>query len=124
MLTGPTPLSWRRGYALHRRRTRTDGYGDPVTYYDMEHPDFTAEDGSPEGICWQQVRTWQSSGTLRAGAEVRPWGEGSGGVLQGVVYDGPVTAEFDRFVIDGVTYELRGVERWPGHRLLLLQRLK
>lgn len=125
MLTGRTPAAWRRGYTLHRRRVKTDGYGDPAAYYDMEHPDFTAEDGGPAGICWQSVRAWQSSGALRAGAEVRPYGERSGGVLQGVLYgETPEAAEFDRFVIGGVTYELRGVERWPGHRLLLLQRVK
>lgn len=55
MLTRSAPLDWRQGFALHRRTQTTDCYGDPVDVYDMEHPDFTAQDGSPDGICWQSM---------------------------------------------------------------------
>ena len=89
----------------------------------MPPPTATAATGTPEGICWQSARSWQSGGTLSGGAKVTPEGERVRGVLQGVVFGELEAAEFDRFVIDGVIYELRGMERWPGHRLLLLQRL-
>ena len=123
MLRRAAPLSWRRGWQLHRRRQGADGYGDPTARYDMARPDFTAEDGSPEGVCWQRVRTWQSAGAVRDGGELLPGGERTGGLLQGVLFGGPEVAVFDRFVIDGAVYELRGVERWPSHRLLLLRRV-
>lgn len=123
MLRRETPLAWRRGFTLHRRRTGRDAYGDPTAVYDMERPDYTAGDGTPEGICWQSARSWQSGGTLSGGARAESDGERVRGVLQGVVFGDLEAVEFDRFVIDGVTYELRGLERWPGHRLLLLQRL-
>lgn len=123
MLTRETPLAWRRGYALHRRRTKTDGYGETVVYYDMETPDLVVADGAEDGICWQDVRTWQSGGEMTSGSAVRESGESSLGVLQGVCY-GTLEAEpFDRFVIDGKVYELRTVQQWLGYRLLQLQRM-
>ena len=124
MLTRTTPLAWRGGFTLHRRRQTADSYGDPVPVYDMEHPDFTAQDGTEAGICWQHVRTWQSSGALRSGAQVEEYGERCGGVLEGVLYGDLELDVFDRLVVDGVVYELRAVQGWPGHRKLQLQRLR
>ena len=67
MLSRRTPVAWRKGFALHRRKAGTDRYGDAVAVYDMEHPDVTVADGDEDGICWQSVRTWQSGGNLSSG---------------------------------------------------------
>lgn len=124
MLKRTTPDAWRQGFTLHRRRKGTDRYGDPIAVYDMEHPDLTVKDGAAEGVCWQPVRTWQSSGTLSSGGRIQPNGEEIGGIVQGVVY-GSWTAEvFDRLVIGGVVYEVREIQRWPSHRLFQLQRVQ
>lgn len=124
MLTRTTPLDWRRGFTLHRRRQTTDCYGDPVDAYDMEHPDFTAQDRTAEGICWQSTRTWQSSGTLSSGARLEEYGERANEVLEGVLYGDLELSVFDRLVVDGVVYELRGIQNWLGYRKLQLQRLR
>lgn len=124
MLTRKTPLAWRRGFTLHRRRQTTDTYGDPVDVYDMDNPDFTALDGTADGICWQNLRTWQSAGTRSAGAQVDRWGEHCGGILEGVLYGGLPLSVFDRFVIDGAVYELREIQNWMDYRKLQLQRLR
>ena len=123
MLSRATPAEWRKGYALHRRRQETDGYGELVNRYDMEHPDLVVEDGGENAVCWQDVRTWQTGGQLSTGNMVKPAGESWQDVLQGALFGGLEVAPFDRFVVDGGIYELRKVQRWPGHRLLLLQRL-
>lgn len=123
MLSRLTPASWRQGFALHRRRTAYDSYGDPVAVYDMEHPDVTVADGAAEGICWQAVRTWQSGGNLSSGGRVEPEGERVGGILEGVVYGELEADVFDRLVIAGAVYELRVIQRWPCHRVFQLQRL-
>lgn len=123
MLTRQTPLDWRRGYALHRRRTKTDGYGETVSYYDMDTPDLVVADGAEEGICWQDVRTWQSGGEMTSGSSVQESGETPLGVLQGVCFTALEAEPFDRFVIDGKVYELRAVQQWLGYRLLQLQRM-
>ncbi len=124
MLTRTTPLAWRRGFTLHRRTQTTDCYGDPVNTYDMEHPDVTAQDGTEDGICWQNLRTWQSSNTLSSGAKVEPYGEHCSGILEGVLYGTLSLSVFDRLVIDGAVYEVRGIQRWLGYRKLQLQRLR
>lgn len=124
MLTRSAPLGWRQGFTLHRRRQTTDCYGDPVDVYDMEHPDFTAESESADGICWQSVRTWQSAGTLRSGGQLEEYGERINDILEGVLYSDLKVNVFDRLVIGGVTYELRGIQSWPSYRKLQLQRLR
>lgn len=124
MLTRSTPLAWRQGFTLHRRSQTTDCYGDPVDRYDMEHPDFTAQDGTADGICWQHTRSWQSSGTLRSGVKREVQGERSDDVLEGVLYGDLALNVFDRLVVGGILYELRGIQRWPSYRKLQLQRLR
>lgn len=124
MLTRTTPRAWRQGFALHRRKQTIDCYGDPVDGYDMEHPDVTVPDGSKDGICWQSVRTWQSSGSLTSGAQREVYGERHNDVLEGVLYGDLTLSVFDRLVIHGAGYELRGIQRWPGYRKLQLQRLR
>lgn len=52
------------------------------------------------------------------------YGERCGGVLEGVLYGDLELDVFDRLVVDGVVYELRAVQGWPGHRKLQLQRLR
>lgn len=123
MLTRTTPLAWRTGFTLHRRRQTVDAYGDPVSRYDMTAPDFTALDGTADGICWQSPQTWQSGGTLSVGAQVDRYGEHCNGVLEGVLYGDLALSVFDRFVIDGTVYELRRIQKWPDYRMLQLQRL-
>ncbi|MCD7838444.1 MAG: hypothetical protein LUG65_05995, partial [Clostridiales bacterium] len=123
MLTRQTPPGWRKGYALHRRRTRTDGYGETAAYYDMDTPDLEVADGADNCICWQDVRTWQTGGELNSGSSIQESGESARGVLQGVVFGALEVEPFDRFVIDGKVYELRTVQRWLGYRLLQLQRM-
>ncbi|MCC8075930.1 MAG: hypothetical protein LIO95_08345 [Clostridiales bacterium] len=123
MLTRQTPLEWRRGYALHRRHTKTDGYGETVVYYDMDTPDLEVADGTEDGICWQTTRVWQTNGQLRGGNSAEPQGEAADNVVQGVCYGALELSPFDRFVIDGQVYELRTVQQWLGYRLLQLQRL-
>lgn len=80
-------------------------------------------DGPEEGICWQSARTWNSSGILSSGGRVEPCGERIGGILEGVVYGMMEAAEFDRMVVQGAVYELRGIQHWPGHRVFQLQRI-
>lgn len=121
MLKHCTPVKWRKGYTLHRRRQRVDRYGEKQNWYDMEHPDAVIEDGDEDGVCWQDVRTWQTSGTLSSGGRVAQQGEEYRGVLQGALFGTLEVELFDRFVIDGRTYELRKIQSWPGHRLLSLQ---
>lgn len=123
MLSRRTPVAWRKGFTLHRRKAGTDRYGDAVAVYDMEHPDVTVVDGDEDGICWQSVRTWQSGGNLSSGGRVDAGGERIGGILEGVVYGCLEAAVFDRLVIDGAVYELRAIQSWPCHRVFQLQRL-
>ncbi|MCD8052023.1 MAG: hypothetical protein LUE89_10150 [Clostridiales bacterium] len=123
MLTRQTPTDWRRGYALHRRRTRLDSYGETVRYYDMENPDLEVADGEADGICWQEARAWQTGGKLSGGSAVEPQGETADNVVQGAYFGALELYPFDRFVIDGQVYELRTVQQWLGYRLLQLQRL-
>jgi hypothetical protein len=118
-----TPKDWRRGFQLCRRRKGTDSLGNATAEYDMEHPDevYSAE----EGIDIQPPRSWNSSSRLDSvGAHLADWGETAGGVLEGYVMDALEVNAFDRLVIDGAVYEVRSVQRWPGHRQVLMQRVE
>lgn len=123
MLTRETPLAWRRGFSLYRRRLETDRLGNPVAVYDLEHPDFVAQDGTREGISWQLVRSWQSSGRLTSGYTLGEQGEQASGVLEGCLFTELAVSVFDRMELDGALYEIRAVQRWPSYRKLLAQRI-
>lgn len=123
MLTRQTPQGWRRGFSLCRRRLTADSLGNPVASYDLDNPDYVAEDGSEGAVSWQNLRSWQSSGRLTSGAEPGEQGETAAGVLEGCIFSDLEIAAFDRIVLDGEVYEIRSVQRWPGHRKLLAQRV-
>lgn len=123
MLTRETPLSWRRGFSLYRRRLTSDKLGNPVASYDMEHPDYSAGDGTEEGISWQSVRSWQSSGRLTSGEQPGEQGERAAGVLEGCLFSPLVLSTFDRIRLDGALYEIRAIQRWASYRKLLAQRI-
>lgn len=123
MLSRKTPVEWRKGYALHRRRLEEDCYGEQVSRYDMENPDLVVRDGEENAVCWQDLKTWQTGGQLSTGSMVKESGESVRGVLQGVLYGPLEVAPYDRFLIEGELYELRKIQKWPGHRLLQLQRI-
>lgn len=123
MLTRETPLSWRRGFALYRRRLSADSWGNPIAVYRMDAPDFTAADGSADGICWQNVRAWQSSGRLTSGASSGEAGEQYADVLEGYLFSPLALSAFDRILLDGALYEIRAIQHWPDYRKLLAQRL-
>lgn len=123
MLSRRTPAEWRKGYTLHRRRQETDSYGERVNRYDMDNPDLIVLDGEDNAICWQDVKTWQTAGQLNTGNMVTESGESVRGVLQGALF-GPLEVNpYDRFVVDGELYEVRKIQKWPGHRLLQAQRI-
>ena len=119
-----TPPAWRRGFALYRRRTGRDALGNETAFYSMEAPDETVS--APDGVDFQHAKSWNTSGRLgSAGAGVEEIGEvPGGGVLEGYLKSALAVSPFDRLEIDGALYEVRSVQRWPGHRKLLLQRVK
>lgn len=123
MLSRETPRAWRSGYALHRRKLRTDQYGEQEAYFDMDTPDMTAEDGSAAGVCWQEPRTWQSGGQMSGGLRQDEQGETEQIALQGALFGSVELSVGDRLVVRGAVYELRHVQQWPGHRMLQLQLL-
>ncbi len=123
MLNGKTPGAWRKGYALHRRRWKTDRYGEAVSVYDMDHPDAVVEDGSPDAVCWQDLGGIRDSGRLTSGAELSEQGERYREILQGALFSELELSVYDRVVVNGGVYELRKIQQWPGHRMLFLQRL-
>lgn len=123
MLKRQTPLSWREGFALCRRRLETDSMGEPMAVYHMDEPDFVARPGTEEGICWQSVQSWRSSGRLTSGSSRQEQGELDTGVLEGRIFSRLELAPFDRLVIRDEVYEIRNIQHWPGHRTLQLQRL-
>lgn len=123
MLTRETPLPWRAGFSLYRRKLTADKLGNPVASYDMEHPDFVAQEGSEDGISWQSVRAWQSSGRLTSGASLGEQGEQVAGVVEGCLFSNLEVSEFDRISWNGTLYEIRSIQHWPGHRKLLAQRI-
>lgn len=118
-----TPAAWRQGFKLYRRRAGTDSLGNETALYDMTAPDAEAE--AAEGICVQYPRGWNSSGSVgKTGSRVEERGEVPGGVLEGWVKGELVIAPFDRLEVDGGLWEVRAVHRWPGHRQLLMQRVR
>ncbi len=124
MLTRRTPLPWRKGFTLHRRVLTEDSLGDPVAAYDMENPDFTARDGSEEGICWQPGYVWGSLGRLGSqGAGQEEYGQRDNSVISGVLWSGLELAAFDRLVVEDTVYEIRAVQQWPDFRRVLAQRV-
>ncbi len=124
MLTGRgTPGAWRQGFRLFRRRAGVNAYGDTVYTYDLSAPDFTAEDGGSDGLCFQSVQAWQSAGKTSGGASLLESGETPGGAVQAVLYGSLMVAPFDRILLESGLYEVKGVQVWPSHRLLLLDRI-
>lgn len=115
---------WGQGYTLHRRRMERDRWGELRAVYDMEHPDVVVEAGSPNAVCWQDVRTWQVAGELSSGAMREEPGERYRSVLQGALFGDLQVEIYDRFVINGGVYELHKLQVWPEHRLLQLQRME
>jgi hypothetical protein len=89
----------------------------------MEHPDFTAQDATAEGICWQSVQSWQTSGHTTSGWKRQQPGELPSGVLEGRIFSDLEIAPFDRIRLKEGLYEVRSVQRWPRHRKLLLQQI-
>lgn len=124
MLRRKCPPDWRKGFSLYRRRIVTGAAGEPESSYDMAHPDFTAADGSDEGICWQGAQSWQQSrGQVTAGWKPTARGEMPAGVVEGRVFSALKVEPFDRLIFDGGLYEVRSVQRWPRHRKLILQQI-
>ena len=119
---GPRP-AWRQGFALHRRRLEQDGTGETVAVYDMEHPDFVAQSGSDTAVCWQSLQSWQSSGRITSGWRLNRQGEEPSGALEGRLTYPLQIAPFDRVVLEQGVYEVRAIQRWPGHRKVLLQQI-
>lgn len=119
-----TPRKWCRGFALHRRQQELDSLGEARSVYDMDQPDFVAEDGSPEAICWQVMRSWQSAGQVSSGLQQREYGQQQADTLQGACRYPLEVQCGDRFVIDGAVYELNYIQHWPEHRLLRLARIR
>lgn len=118
------PEGWRTGFSLCRRRQEADSLGEIKNVYDLEHPDIVVRDGAEDAICWQAVRSWQSSGRLSSGQQLREYGEQEVETVQGVCRSELETEVGDRFVIHGAVYELKQVQMWPSHRLLLLERVR
>ncbi|MCD8384584.1 MAG: hypothetical protein LUC39_06455 [Clostridiales bacterium] len=123
MLSRQTPLAWRRGFSLYRRSLETDSMGDPVAVYHMDEPDFTAEDGTEDGICWQSVQSWQSGGRLTSGLSRKEPGESSTGAVEGCLFTDLELSPGDRLTIGEGLYEVRSLQQWPGHRKVLAQRI-
>lgn len=123
MLRRETPLAWRRGFALYRRRLETDALGEQRAVY-PEEPDYTAEDGTAEGICFQYIQSWQNSGRLTSGWMPREQGEMPVGILEGRLFSDLAIAPFDRLRVGDALYEVRSVQRWQNHRKLLAQQIE
>lgn len=123
MLTRGTPLMWRRGFSLYRRRLEQDAYGEEKAVY-PDTPDFEAEDGTEDGICFQYVQSWQNSGRLTSGWKPGEQGEIPAGVLEGRLFSDLEITPFDRLRIGEGLYEVRSIQQWPGHRKLLAQQIE
>lgn len=124
MLTGRgTPNAWRQGFQLFRRQAGVNAYGDTVYTYDLSSPDFTAEAGGGDGLCFQSVQAWQSSGKTSGGAALLESGEEPGGAVQAVLYGDLTVQPFDRILLESGLFEVKGVQAWPSYRLLLLDRI-
>lgn len=123
MLTGKTPKDWKRGFSLCRRRLRTDSYGETAAYYDYAHPDAVCSDGDEGGLCFQSVRAWQTSGKTSGGVSRLESGEQPGGAMQAVLWGDLEVEPYDRILVLGGCYEVKHIQLWPSHRLLMLDRL-
>ena len=124
MLSREPPLHWRRGFSLHRRRLSEGADGETQISYDMDHADFTAEDGTEQGICWQSVQSWQQSrGRLTASWKRGAQGELPAGVVEGRLCYALEVEPFDRVRLSDGLYEVRSVQCWPSHRRLLMQQI-
>lgn len=123
MMLKETPLAWRRGFRLYRRRKGNDALGNVTAVYDMTDPD--AEVSAEEGISFQYPRGWNTAGSVGSrGCRVEEQGEVTGGVLEGWVKSDIAISRFDRLVVDDELWEVRAVYRWPGHRQMLMQRVR
>ena len=117
-----TPTPWRRGFRLYRRRKGTDSLGNETSYY-PEEPDLEVADA--DGIDFQSPQSWNSAGKVGStGHRVEQTGEVVGGVLEGYLRAQPVINPYDRLELEGEVWEVRATRRWPGHRQLLLQRVR
>lgn len=123
MLTRSTPVPWRQEYALHRRRKRLDALGEVQVWYDMEHPDAVVEAGSENGVCWQEIQSWQEDGRISSGGRLERQGERGQWAMQGALFGPLEVALFDRVVIRERIYEIRRIQQWPGHRMIQLKTL-
>jgi hypothetical protein len=123
MLMRGGPARWRRGYALHRRRFRTDAWGELEPVFDMEHPDVVVEQGSADAVCWQSTGESRGRGKLLSGAVQGEQGERSQEILQGALFSELALEPWDRLVIGGRVYEVREVQQWPSHRMVFVQRV-
>lgn len=117
-----TPVPWRRGFKLYRRKTGQDSLGNETAFYEMDAPDLAAED--QDGLAFQSPRSWNSGGRVGAGAEVTENGEVPNGILECCLRGGLEIAPFDRLEVAGELWEVRSVQRWPSHRRLVLQRVR
>jgi hypothetical protein len=111
------------GYALHRRKWTMDEYGEREPVYDMETPDFVAQPGGEDAVCWQNAGYSSNRGTLSSGAKQEQQGERVREILQGALFSQLEVAEYDRLVIQGKVYELREIQHWPSHRMLYAERV-
>lgn len=117
-----TPIPWRKGFKLYRRRTKYDSLGNEVAWYEGQ-PDLEVADH--EGVNFQSPQSWNPSGNVgKTGHRRALEGEVVGGVLEGYFRARPVINPYDRLEIDGEVWEVRATRRWPGHRQLLLQRVR
>lgn len=123
MLKKVTPVKWRQGYAVHRRKKRLDSLGEVQVWYDMDTPDEMIADGDENGVCWQEVGSWREDSVMTSGSRIGRHGEGERSAIQGVLYGSLEVMPFDRFVIRGKVYELRRVQEWQNHRMLTLKSL-
>lgn len=118
-----TPAVWRRGFKLYRRRKGNDSLGNVTAVYDMANPDV--EVSVEEGITFQYPRGWNTAGSVGSrGCRVEEQGEIAGGVLEGWVKSSIVISRFDRLEVDGELWEVRAVYCWPGHRQMLMQKVR
>lgn len=102
------PATWGKAWALYRRQTETDSYGDPVAVYGMDTPDYTAEADSTGAVAWQAEG---------GAANVSEPGEQVTATATGRIYDTSLEiAPFDRVQFDGAVWEVRTVEQWQNHR--------
>ena len=119
-----TPGEWRWGFKLYRRKTGQDSLGNETAVYDMDAPDEVVP--AEKGMDFQRPRSWNTAGSLTSGARVEPWGEATGGVLEGFLHTRTDLdiREFDRVEVEGTLCEVKSVHHWPSHRKLMLQRIR